>query len=105
MVKEAGDAKPTTRTFTLEEAEGLATTNWGGGDACGSAKDIWKELVYVGAGGKAGTGKAGGGGGGGAGGAGAAGPAVRLRLRFVPLWDCLVVRKGGPNAFSFIVCF
>lgn len=96
----AGSSKPV--AFTLEEAEGLATSDWGGGAAGaanGAARDIWKPLVHAGGGGggkgsKGGKRKGNGGGGTGGSRLGAAGPAVRLRLRFIPLWDCLSVRKG-----------
>lgn len=82
----AGEGKSTAVVFSLEQAESLATSGWGGGS--GSAKDIWKELVPAGGGGKAGVGGKGSGGG-----VGIAGPAVRLRLRFVPLWDCIAVSR------------
>ncbi|CAM9264484.1 unnamed protein product [Ectocarpus fasciculatus] len=89
--------KPAATALTLEEVETLATSDWGGGCANGSARDIWKELTHVGGGG-------GGGGNGGKGkGAGAGGsrlgPAVRLRLRFIPLWDCLP-DGGGANGLG-----
>lgn len=84
----AGEAaKWATVVFSLEEAESLATRDWGGG--IGAAKDTWKELVPVGGGGKAGVA----GGKGPGGGFGVAGSAVRLRLRFVPLWDCIAVSR------------
>lgn len=71
--------------FTIEEAGMLATRNWGGGGGV-VARDVWKELVPAGGGGgKAGNAE------GGTVGSGATGPAVRLRLRFVPLWDCVGV--------------
>eukprot|EP00752_Nemacystus_decipiens_P002255 g2136.t1 len=90
--------------FTLEEAEALATSDWGRGSGNGgAARDIWKPLVHVGGGGNGGKGKAkgngGGGGGIGGGGPGPAGPAVRLRLRFIPLWDCLS-DGGGMNGLG-----
>lgn len=91
--KVAGESKSTAKALTLGEAEALATRDWGGGSGGSeSAKDIWKELVPIGSGGKAGAGRGAVGGGGGSGGSwGGTGPAVRLRLRFVPLWDCLAV--------------
>lgn len=73
---------------TLEEAEALAVNDWGGRDSCGgpgAAKDLWKELSPPGGVGKGAV-------------TGSKGTtlglsAVRLRLRFVPLWDCLVNRN------------
>lgn len=95
--KAAGESsKP--KTLTLEQAESLATSNWGGGGANGSARDIWKELVHVGGGGNGGKGKGSGAGSGGVG-LGPSGPAVRLRLRFIPLWDCLSVSRARPSTW------
>lgn len=80
--------KPAATALTLEEVEMFATSDWGGGYANCSARDIWKELTHLGGGGGGGNG--GKGKGTGAGGS-RLGPAVRLRLRFIPLWDCLAV--------------
>ncbi|CAM9640944.1 unnamed protein product, partial [Ectocarpus sp. 8 AP-2014] len=88
--------KPAATALTLEEVEMLATSDWGGGYANGSARDIWKELTHVGGGGGGGNG--GKGKGTGAGGS-RIGPAVRLRLRFIPLWDCLA-DGGGVNGLG-----
>ncbi|CAM9190813.1 unnamed protein product [Ectocarpus sp. 12 AP-2014] len=88
--------KPAATALTLEEVEMLATSDWGGGYANGSARDIWKELTPVGGGGGGGNG--GKGKGTGAGGS-RLGPAVRLRLRFIPLWDCLA-DGGGVNGLG-----
>lgn len=91
VMKKTLESKPTSFAFSFEETEALATRDWGGTSVSGGseiAKDIWKELVPVGSGGKSGAGK---GAGGGTGGAGLTRPAVRLRLRFIPLWDCLAV--------------
>ena len=102
--KVARDSKPSSTAMTLEEAEALAMTSWAGASGgIDSAKDMWKELVTTGSssvGGRVGTGKGGTSGivtagvGGSGGACGAGGPAVRLRLRFVPLWDCLAVSGG-----------
>lgn len=76
----------TSNAFSIEEAEALAVRDWGGrgsSGGTGSARDVWKELSQA-----AGTSKTVGVGGGGAGGVSSA---VRLRLRFVPLYDCLGV--------------
>eukprot|EP00903_Cladosiphon_okamuranus_P019583 g18011.t1 len=90
-VAAGGSSRP--GAITLEEAERLATSDWGGGvgtAANGAARDFWKPLVHVGGGGKGGKGKVKeSGASGGGSGLGPAGPAVRLRLRFIPLWDCL----------------
>lgn len=78
-------SKSSTHWVSIEEAEALAVKDWGdqGSGGMGSARDVWKELSPPGGGGKS----AGNGGRAGS----TASSAVRLRLRFVPLWDCLTV--------------
>lgn len=91
VAKELSKQQPST-AMTLQEAEALAVTSWGGiVGGVDSAKDMWKELIPVVGGGRA----AAGGGVVSGGVVGAGGPAVRLRLRFVPLWDCLAVSVDG----------
>lgn len=94
--KSLGDSsKSSTIYISIEEAEALATRDWGGGDSSGgtaSAKDLWKELMPpAGIGGSKGAGSGGGKGGGLS--------AVRLRLRFVPLWDCVTVSFHVDSLF------
>lgn len=86
------------QAFSIEEAENLALRDWGrrgSSDSTLSAKDVWKELTPAGEVGKAAGGDVG------RGGTGVL-SAVRLRLRFVPIWDCLEVRTG-KDAFAFLM--
>lgn len=86
-------------TPSIKEAEKLALADWGGcqgpSGGAGAARDIWKEVLPAGSGGS---------GGGGAGIGNSALAAVRLRLRFVPIWDCLEVQYCIPSLVLLSPC-